>query len=63
METKHNGGDLYDIADEQIYKESMLGAVDKIYTAIRKLYGYGDEGDQLMDRLDDMFDAWERLNK
>lgn len=37
--------------------------IEKIYQAVRKVYGYGDEGDDLIDFLYDLMDDHERINK
>lgn len=34
--------------------------IDKIYTAIRKTYGYDENADDLLDLLDDMAYAYEQ---
>lgn len=41
----------------------MVDKVEKIYTAIRKVYGYGDEAEEIMDAFDEMVDAYERKEK
>lgn len=41
-------------------KEYFIEACEAIYKAIRKTYGYGEEADELMDKFDEMADAWER---
>lgn len=40
-------------------REEFLGAVDKLYNAVRKTYGYDKQADKLIDQLEDMADAWE----
>lgn len=40
-------------------REEFLNAVDKLYNAIRKTYGYNENADKLIDQLEDMADAWE----
>lgn len=37
--------------------------IDKIYTAIRKTYGYNDEGDELVDFLLDLEEDHERVER
>lgn len=37
--------------------------IDKIYTAIRKTYGYDNEGDELVDFLLDLEEDHERVAK
>lgn len=37
--------------------------MEKIYQSVRKVYGYGDEGDDLIDFLYDLMDDHERINK
>lgn len=34
--------------------------IDKIYKAIRKVYGYDDEAEKIMEAFDEMIDAYER---
>lgn len=66
METKYNGGDLYDIASERVpksTKEAFEDAVEDIYHAIRHTFGYGNESENLMDWFDEMVDAWEFNHK
>lgn len=40
-------------------REEFLNAVDKLYLAVRKAYGYNESADKLIDQLEDMADAWE----
>lgn len=37
----------------------MVDKIEKIYTAIRKVYGYGDEAEEIMDAFDELIDAYE----
>lgn len=37
--------------------------MEEIYQSIRKVYGYGDEGDDLVDFLCDLMDDHERIKK
>lgn len=37
--------------------------IDKIYNAIRKVYGYNNEGDDLVDLLYDMMESHERVER
>lgn len=41
-------------------REEFLNMTEKIYSAIRKAYGYDDEAEKIVDALDEMADAWER---
>ena len=41
----------------------MTGDYDKIYEAGRKVYGYGDEGDKLIDLLFDLIEDHDRVEK
>lgn len=66
METKYNGGDLYDIASERMpqpTKEAFEDAVEDIYHAIRHTFGYGDSAEYIMDWFGEMVDAWEFNHK
>lgn len=38
----------------------MNEKIDKIYKAIRKMYGYGDDAEEIMDAFDKLIDAYER---
>ena len=44
------------MSDNEAYK------VDKIYEAIRKVYGYDEQAEKLIDMLDDMACAYEKQN-
>lgn len=37
--------------------------MDKIYEAVRKVYGYGDDGDELVDFLFDLMEDHERVER
>lgn len=39
-------------------RERMLEAEDKLYEAVRDKFGYGDEGDELVDALMEAIEAW-----
>lgn len=39
-------------------RKEFLSAVDKLYSAVRKAYGYNDSADKLIDELEEMADAW-----
>lgn len=39
-------------------REYFYKACDMIYEAIRKAYGYGEVADELIDKFDEMADAW-----
>lgn len=41
----------------------MNEKIEKIYTAIRKVYGYGDEAEEIMDAFDEILDAWDDKKK
>lgn len=41
-------------------KDEFIESTEKIYHAIRKVYGYGEEAEKIMDAFDEMADAWER---
>lgn len=41
-------------------REEFLSTIDELYNAVRKAYGYNNHADELIDRLEDMADAWER---
>lgn len=38
----------------------FIESTEKIYQAIRKVYGYDDEAEKIMDAFDELVDAWER---
>ena len=40
-------------------KEYFIEACEAIYKAIRKAYGYGEKADELIDKFDEMAEAWE----
>lgn len=40
-------------------RAEFLSAVDKLYNAVRKAYGYDDSAGKLIDNLEEMADAWE----
>ena len=42
------------MSDNEVYK------LDKIYKAIRKVYGYDEQADKLIDMLDEMAYAYEQ---
>ena len=42
---------------------SDIDKEDKIYQAIRRMYGYAKEGDDLVDFLFDLMDDHERVEK
>lgn len=37
--------------------------INKIYEAVRKTYGYGDDGDELVDFLFDLMEDHERVER
>lgn len=37
--------------------------INKIYEAVRKIYGYGNEGDELVDFLFDLMEDHERVER
>ena len=43
--------------------EADSNKMDKIYEAVRKTYGYGDDGDELVDFLFDLMEDHERVGK
>lgn len=40
-------------------REEFLQTINKLYTAVRKAYGYTEEADKLIDNLEDIADTWE----
>ena len=44
-------------------KEADNHKIDKIYQAVRKVYGYGDTGDELVDFLFDLMEDHERVER
>lgn len=43
--------------------EADKNKIDKIYEAVRKVYGYGNDGDELVDFLFDLMDDHERVER
>ncbi len=43
--------------------EADNNKINKIYEAVRKVYGYGDDGDELVDFLFDLMEDHERVMK
>ena len=43
--------------------EADNNKIDKIYQAVRKVYGYMDEGDELVDFLYDLMEDHERVER
>lgn len=41
----------------------MNSMIEKIYQAIRRTYGYGDDAEEIMDAFDELIDAYERKEK
>lgn len=41
-------------------RDEFIESTEKIYQAVRKVYGYGEEGEKIMDAFDEMVDARER---
>lgn len=39
-------------------RERMLEIEDKLYEAVRAKWGYGDEGDEIVDGVAEAIDAW-----
>lgn len=39
-------------------REKMLEVEDKLYEAIRDKWGYGDEGDEIVDATMEAIEAW-----
>lgn len=40
-------------------QKQFIEATEKIYNAIRKVYGYDEEAEAIIEALDEMADAWE----
>lgn len=38
----------------------MVDKIEKIYQAIRRTYGYGDDVEEIMEAFDKLVDAYER---
>ena len=38
----------------------MVDKIEKIYQAIRRTYGYGDDAEEIMEAFDKLIDAYER---
>lgn len=43
--------------------EADNNKIDKIYEAVRKAYGYGNDGDELVDFLFDLMEDHERVER
>lgn len=44
-------------------READNHKIDKIYEAVRKVYGYDNEGDELVDFLFDLMEDHERVER
>lgn len=41
----------------------MVDKIEKIYQAIRKVYGYDDEAEKIMEAFDELIDAYESVKE